>query len=335
MNKNIKFIQGNEACVEAALYAGLEFFRRLPHHPVHRNRRTPGHAAAPTGGQVHPDGRRNRFHVRHHRRLPDRQQGDDRHQRPRLFPDAGGLGLCHHGRDPLRDRQCPAGRAVHRHPHPCQPGGRQPGPLGHPRRPCHRRLDRFQPPGCVRHHGGCLQHRRNLPHPGGAAFRRSGGPYARAAGDSGAGGNPPGGAVAHLGQGGDRLPPLPAPGRRPAAHVRFRRGAPLQCHRPVPRHVGLSVGQPQGRPRAAAPPGGQDQQQRQPDGALQGILPGRRRTGSDLLRFVRPLRPARGRGAAAPGREARAAGAADPVALPGRHGPGAVQGGPSPWWWWK
>ena len=33
MNKNIKFIQGNEACVEAALYAGLNFFAGYPITP--------------------------------------------------------------------------------------------------------------------------------------------------------------------------------------------------------------------------------------------------------------------------------------------------------------
>jgi 2-oxoglutarate ferredoxin oxidoreductase subunit alpha len=33
MNKNIKFIQGNEACVEAALYAGINFFAGYPITP--------------------------------------------------------------------------------------------------------------------------------------------------------------------------------------------------------------------------------------------------------------------------------------------------------------
>ena len=33
MNKNIKFLQGNEACVEGALYAGLEFFAGYPITP--------------------------------------------------------------------------------------------------------------------------------------------------------------------------------------------------------------------------------------------------------------------------------------------------------------
>ena len=33
MKENIKFVQGNEACVEGALYAGLEFFAGYPITP--------------------------------------------------------------------------------------------------------------------------------------------------------------------------------------------------------------------------------------------------------------------------------------------------------------
>ena len=33
MNENVKFLQGNEVCVEAALYAGLEFFAGYPITP--------------------------------------------------------------------------------------------------------------------------------------------------------------------------------------------------------------------------------------------------------------------------------------------------------------
>ncbi len=46
MNKNIKFIQGNEACVEGAIYAGLDFFAGYPITPSteiaeHLSRRLP------------------------------------------------------------------------------------------------------------------------------------------------------------------------------------------------------------------------------------------------------------------------------------------------------
>ncbi|MBU2521597.1 MAG: 2-oxoacid:acceptor oxidoreductase subunit alpha, partial [Proteobacteria bacterium] len=33
MNENLKFIQGNEVCVEAALYAGLDFYAGYPITP--------------------------------------------------------------------------------------------------------------------------------------------------------------------------------------------------------------------------------------------------------------------------------------------------------------
>ncbi len=33
MGSNIRFLQGNEACVEGALYAGLEFFAGYPITP--------------------------------------------------------------------------------------------------------------------------------------------------------------------------------------------------------------------------------------------------------------------------------------------------------------
>ena len=52
------------------------------------------------------------------------------------------------------------------HAHPCQPGGREPGPMGHPRGPCHHHPDRLQPPGRLRHDRGGLQYGRDLPHAG-------------------------------------------------------------------------------------------------------------------------------------------------------------------------
>ena len=33
MSENVKFIQGNEVCVEAALYAGLDFYAGYPITP--------------------------------------------------------------------------------------------------------------------------------------------------------------------------------------------------------------------------------------------------------------------------------------------------------------
>ena len=57
MQKNMKFIQGNEVCVEAALYAGLDFFAGYPITPStevaeHLSVRLPQ-----IGGEIHSDGR--------------------------------------------------------------------------------------------------------------------------------------------------------------------------------------------------------------------------------------------------------------------------------------
>jgi hypothetical protein len=103
---------------------------------------------------------------------------------PGFFAQAGSPGLRGDGRDSLRDRQRAARGAVHGGAHPREPGGRDAGALGHARGPQHRGADGVEPPGRVRHDGGGLQHRRDLPHAGGAVVRRGGGSHARASGDS-------------------------------------------------------------------------------------------------------------------------------------------------------
>jgi 2-oxoglutarate ferredoxin oxidoreductase subunit alpha len=111
MSRQIKFIQGNEACVEGALYAGLDFFAGYPITPSteiaeHLSKRLPS-----DWRQVHSDGRRDRFHVRHHRgesltghKVLTATSG------PGFFAEAGSPGLRGDGRDPLRDRQRAARR---------------------------------------------------------------------------------------------------------------------------------------------------------------------------------------------------------------------------------
>ena len=276
--------------------------------------------------------------------VPDRAQGAHGHLGTGLFAETGSHRLRGDGRDPLRDRQRAAGRALHGGAHPCEPGGRDAGALGHPRGPQHRVPDGLQPPGRVRHDRGGLQHRRDLPHAGGPFVRRGGGPHARKAYDSRTRRNSVGGAAAHGGQGRGGLPSLSAPGGRPAAHERLRGRAPLQRDRTGARHVGLSLGQSRDRPRAFAPHRGQDREQRGAHGALQDLSHRGRRNGAGLLRLVGQKRPAHRQQPAPAGAEDRAAGAADPVALsrgrdpavlrPGRlyggggdeHGPGVPDG---------
>ncbi len=126
-----------------------QFFCRVSHNAFNGNRGTSVESFAPKRGQVYPDGRRDCVHGRHYRCVPYRQQSYDRHQRSRLFFDAGGVGVCHHGGNSLCHCQCSAGGAFHGDSHPCEPGGRQSGPLGNPRRPCHCCPYGIQPPGCV------------------------------------------------------------------------------------------------------------------------------------------------------------------------------------------
>ena len=163
---------------------GAGVFRRLPDHAVDGDCRAFVAAAAAAGRQVHPDGGRDRLHVRDHRRVADGQEGAHGHLGAGLFAQAGGPGLRGDGRDSVRDRQRAARRSVHGGADPREPGGRDAGALGHARRPQHRGADGVEPPGRVRHDRGGLQHRRDLPHAGDPVVRRGGGPHARAAGDS-------------------------------------------------------------------------------------------------------------------------------------------------------
>jgi len=123
---NVRFIQGNEAIAEGALYAGLRFYAGYPITPSTEiaeilSIRLPDAGgkfiqmedevaslctiigASLTGLKVMTatsgpgDGRRSRIPVHHYRRVFDRTQGYDRHQRPRFFFDAGGHRICSHG----------------------------------------------------------------------------------------------------------------------------------------------------------------------------------------------------------------------------------------------
>ena len=61
MNSNVKFIQGNEVCAEAALYAGLDFFAGYPI--------TPSSEITEVLAYRMPQLGKNRIVVRHYRRI--------------------------------------------------------------------------------------------------------------------------------------------------------------------------------------------------------------------------------------------------------------------------
>ena len=147
--------------------------------------------------------------------------------------------------------------------------------------------------------------------------------------------DPSGETTAHLGEGGHRLSPLSPEGGRPAAHERFRRGAPLQCDGPRPRHVGFPLGQSPGRPRPDAPPGGQDREPRERDHPDQGVLPGRCGRGPDLLRLAGPVRPPRGGEPPGHGESGSDCWSSRPSGLSRPSSCGRGAGRPSSWWWWR
>ncbi len=122
MQTNIKFVQGNEACVEGALYAGMNFFAGYPITPSteiaeHLSVRLPrmggkfiqmedeiASICAMVGASLTGC------------KVMTATSG------PGFSLMQEGLGYRDHGRDSLRDRQCATRRSFHGQPHPCQPG---------------------------------------------------------------------------------------------------------------------------------------------------------------------------------------------------------------------
>jgi hypothetical protein len=140
MSENVKFVQGNEACAEAALYAGLDFYAGYPITPSSEITEYLAYClpqiggkfmqmedeiaslcaiigASLTGSKVMTATSGPGFSLM-------QEQGDDSHQRAGLFPDAGSPGVCRYGRNPLCHCQRAARRAIHRIADPRQPGGR-------------------------------------------------------------------------------------------------------------------------------------------------------------------------------------------------------------------
>ena len=130
MSGEIRFVQGNEACVRGALYAGVRFFAGYPITPSTEIAEHLSEELPRVGGRFVQMEDEIASHVRRLRRLPGRLQSHDSHVRPRLFPEAGGPGLRHHGRDPLRHRRCAARRPLHGPAHGMLPGRRDAGALG-------------------------------------------------------------------------------------------------------------------------------------------------------------------------------------------------------------
>ena len=69
---HLRFVQGNEACVEGALYAGLDFFAGYPITPSTEIAEHLASRLPQQGGKFIQMEDENCFHVRHHRRVVNR-----------------------------------------------------------------------------------------------------------------------------------------------------------------------------------------------------------------------------------------------------------------------
>lgn len=71
MSDTVRFVQGNEACVCGALYAGLRFFAGYPITPSTEIAEILSEELPQVRGAFHPDGGRTSLHVRHCRCFHD------------------------------------------------------------------------------------------------------------------------------------------------------------------------------------------------------------------------------------------------------------------------
>ncbi len=152
---------------------GMPLLRRLSDHALLGNRRTVVARAAARRRRLHPDGGRDRLARRRHRRLARRRQGDDRHQRARLFADAGESRLRRDDRDAVRHRQRDARRPLDRHADAAGARRHHAGAMGNPRRSPDHRRDPGLGAGDLHGDHSRLQSRRGIPHAGRRALRRN------------------------------------------------------------------------------------------------------------------------------------------------------------------
>ena len=119
----IKVMQGNEACVEAALLAGCRFFAGYPITPASEILEGHGPAAAAGRWLLPAGGGRDRGHRVGGRGVLGRGQGHDRHERAGLLPHAGRRRPGGQRGVALRHRQRSEGRARLRASPPRRPRG--------------------------------------------------------------------------------------------------------------------------------------------------------------------------------------------------------------------
>ena len=159
-------LHGNRACALGAVAAGCRFFAGYPITPSSEIAEQLSRELPRVDGVFIQMEDEIGFARRRHRRFARRRQGDDRHQRTRLFADAGESRLRRDDRDAVRHRQRDARRPVDRHADAAGAGRHHAGAMGNPRRsPDHRRDAGFGAGNLYGDHPR-LQSRRGVPHAG-------------------------------------------------------------------------------------------------------------------------------------------------------------------------
>ena len=156
MSKTIKFIQGNEVCVEAALYAGLNFFAGYPITPSTEIAELLSSRLPQIGGRFiqMEDEIASICAIIGASLTGSKVMTATSGPGFSLMQEA--LGYAVMAEIPSVIVNVQRGGAVHRASHPCQPGGCESGQMGHAWGPCHHHSNRIHPSGRVCHDRGCL-----------------------------------------------------------------------------------------------------------------------------------------------------------------------------------
>ena len=152
MSENIKFIQGNEACVEGALYAGLDFFAGYPITPSTEIAELLSYRLPQKGGkfiQMEDEiasicaiiGASLTGH-----KVMTATSG------PGFSLMQEALGYAIMAEIPCVIVNVQRGGPFYWYSHPREPGRRESGPMGNTRGSCHCCDYSFQPPGCISNH---------------------------------------------------------------------------------------------------------------------------------------------------------------------------------------
>lgn len=159
---NVRFIQGNEAVAEGALYAGLQFYAGYPITPSTEIAETLAVRLPEVGGTFiqMEDEVASMCTIIGASLTGLKVMTATSGPGFSLMQEAIGYAIMAEVPSVIVNVQ--RGGAQHGPAHRCGTGRRPPGQVGHPWRPRHRHTYRVQPSGRVSHDGGGIQHGRDL-----------------------------------------------------------------------------------------------------------------------------------------------------------------------------